>query len=232
MAKKLSIDDIIYQGLRDINPNNPYSLNPQSGGIRVDWGGGDVDILTGETWGIETTSFPTPSNCLGERFVALEELSVYNPLQSCSSYSSRFPNGTIYLIKKDTIFCISNCTGSLCGSFCNWQKRLFYIRPDGTQNAASLLSGWNISGLYIPDAGEQKVTVTTNTGVTSSRNTTTSPNVTMQPGGCILTINYLDGSSSQIKFNECPTDIQLVEDCPPCIPSLISLSDRILGKLS
>lgn len=51
MGNKLLINGSIFTGRTDIQS---WTTQQQSAGIRVDWGGGIVDTLSGETWTIQT----------------------------------------------------------------------------------------------------------------------------------------------------------------------------------
>jgi hypothetical protein len=50
VATKLSINGVVFSGRSEIDS---WSPQPQSGGVKVDWGGNDVEILSGESWTIE-----------------------------------------------------------------------------------------------------------------------------------------------------------------------------------
>lgn len=244
MGNKLRINGVTFTGRTDISS---WTTQQQPGGVRVDWGGGDIDILEGETWEVNegcvivSFSFQRQNNVLTGSLTFPPDAT--NPtvtifsvarntwtFSNCTKNKSRTATGGLISVS-------SSFTGSLLSPNChpcvgpvasNCQTSTSIWQSYNKENQRTLgpsqynpfLSG-DITGV------SQTITVTTNTGATSSRDNK-NPSVTVLTNDCILTINYADGGSSTQTYAECPT-VEAVGD--EVCPQNCFIADKILGKV-
>ncbi len=199
---------------------------PQSGGIRVDWGGGDVVTLPGQTWSFDReiqtkivanyspgtcpSWFRRPSGGAGNCCLTISRSGV-------SLSSSVFRNSPPHPVIFATGFEESACTPQIPGS-----NNRYYVSGSSTQGPFSYLFTWSgtscnpVFNLVSLTETVANSTVTTNTGQSSSRAGDKTPTVSLLTAGCFLTITYTDGSQA-INLSDCPGFIRVEDDsqCPP-----------------
>ncbi|WP_152550973.1 hypothetical protein [Picosynechococcus sp. NKBG042902] len=186
-----------------------WTTELQSGsGIEVDWGGGDIDILPGETWGI--SSFGLYSVTISA-YGGSQTATTPNVISSAGSFG-RTALSISQLCALDAPI-ISGNVGTLraCDNCARFNiSSQWMITTDGgiarTTSGAYLGANCN-NGIPSISAvlTSSSTKVTTNTGATSTRQTTSNPLVSLQPGDCILTITYTDGKTQTLTYPECPT---------------------------
>lgn len=183
------------------------------GGIKVDWGGGDVDILPGTSWG--SSSAPpywdycfvgtvSVSGCKTGYTVIYREVFDVVPIISLDFRSGQ--TGTCTLAVKDVRAKFSFDGGA------TWKIARFsgltppttaYFPSGGAINWHGSSVGSALPGLYSKTGIPPVYTIQSNGGGVSRRNTTTPPNVSVLSGGCAVAIAYADSSTEQIPLSEC-----------------------------
>lgn len=243
MANKLLIDGVVFAAPngRQINTSNPYSLQQQSGGIRVDWGGGDIETL------------PGTSATISEIIAWYSQSYVRASFSACVPYNSSYwlvPSGTAPLREMENHPTIPDSYSPPPSNVLlledSFSKSHQYVR--GFSNCAQTVTVWNVivNGRRIQDYSYQRQPpqfftdrcgwkVTDNLGNTSQRfksavGANRNPPIVSEIGeGCVLIVYYLDGSSSQLTFDECPQDIRLIED--EICQSACNKADEIIRRL-
>jgi hypothetical protein len=181
------------------------SFTQQTAGIRVDWGNGDVEILTGESWQAVPFDFLVPLTVgtytgAGRVLRRVTGQSViWFDFEGTVTFQTRCDIPSHYVFKVNGgWFARSSSSFSSCGS-------PTYSYPIGNTEFYSRCQAGNLEGGYnFSDSTGgigKRITVnpcgykvTTNTGQVSQRSTSTPPNVTIQTGNCILKITYTDNS--------------------------------------
>ncbi|QCS50309.1 hypothetical protein FEK30_13250 [Picosynechococcus sp. PCC 11901] len=202
-------------------PKEIQSWTPeqQQGGIRVDWGGGDVDILTGETW--ESAAW---IEAIGSFSQAMS--SAYNPPEcgaiQCKSGTIGFRffgelSGGLTPIRGNRVsnpYCGNHWywtyeNAGVVVSFTDWIK----YSPCDTRNYPE--KAWNVGNpgwvqVYMSVGGFSLSPygwkITSNTGDSSTRGGHPDPpDVSLLNGDCILTITFVDNTTQDLTYDECPT---------------------------
>jgi hypothetical protein len=175
-----------------------WETSPQSGGIEVDWGGGDIDLLTGTTWEVEKrlrffgvgfTNLCVPYNWEGF---------AYAPIDAVVTIEQPFRGG---------------CPGGVDYFLDVYYDGILFFRTFGFKPTIS----FEIYGYK----------VTSNTEETSERQTTIPPNVTLLTGSCDLIINFTDTTQQEISFDECPT-VESIPGCTVAIIFADATTESIL----
>lgn len=239
MANKLSIDGVIFQGKSAISS---WKTIPLSGGIKVDWGDDDVEVLGGETWNLSSSTsvervaeylfsyniFDGEERCVAARNKS--DLLILNPTKYSQSgiqntvgpqivpegfrvEFSRYPS-TYYQVNAGEDFSV----GFFHKHYCGWGG----LRIPASGSLREFGEG-SVDAIII-----ERI-ITSNTGATSTRTTSAIPTVALANGGCELAINYVDGTSALLSFPECPTDIFLVED--EVCQNTCNIANSIINKL-
>jgi hypothetical protein len=235
MVIELLINGIPFDsGSKEIDPNNPYTLTPLAGGIKVQWSPSDVDILSGTSW--HTTSRATiRQNVLsnnvegtnGLRCAVIDDIHVseYLGIQKYTPPSS-YPNN----IYQPNIGACSCCqtprskatSGTWILSRYNTSLGEIGILMFGSSNSSVTIT---VDTPVI----EHLKTVITDTGAISTRTTNTTPTVSLLAGNCGAVVNYIDGTQSPaMEFPLCPT--VTIQECFDC-PEAIGILNQILGLL-
>ncbi|WP_148293463.1 hypothetical protein [Picosynechococcus sp. NKBG15041c] len=191
------------------------------GGVRVDWGGGDVDILPGETWGRQTNT--------SNQTIATGGLS-YNlklQLSSCQSGSNVVDLSVVNQAALDSSGFV-NSTGTMTINpgykVSGGGSNPFSLTGPGTitcQRFHKHNCEWgriSLNGGAFRNAGSATVsgsvttkTITTNTGASSSRNTNIDPDVSLLPDPCVLTIAFTDNTTKEIEYGETCPDVSPIQ---------------------
>jgi hypothetical protein len=208
-----------------------WSTSSVPGGIQVDWGGGDIDILTGSSWS-QTTSYSvgnpviifnwdTPPSC----YIGLTTYFNYIQFNSGLCYRVVNPNNNSILQQGSRAtaarynvggyggIAIPGC-GTKVGS--DWQPYIHLNDPllgfsvvfETTYSVKTITYVYN--GTTLPPTG---LRIISDTGQFSERQTSTPPIVTFVSPECNLTINFTDLTSQVININgSCPTSISAIKN--------------------
>ena len=259
MASKLLINGTdIYQAPREINPNNPHTNTQLSGGIRVDWGGGIVDILPGESatvtpiyskrveaWRITVDVFYASGSASGLLFVANQVVNfnsrvfppagfqmLYVPVGSNWSSFFYFPNiGRNTTLQPVTYEGISVQTSApVTTNDTPYNHAIGFYGNRTTKLEFKNLR--NLQFVSVVSSGSlSRYRVTTDTGAFSERTTTTPPSVSLLPAGCELRVNLINPSESLLigTYNPCAT-VELVDDsCPQSVCDILDNLINLVG---
>ena len=202
----------------------------QSGGVRVDWGGGDVDILTGTDYqfvdhvvggmwefSLYRTHWLSGANRCGyqKAIRTLTASSWTNPAFGTFQVGSPPPDpeidweqATQANTQNQGIWSYTaGSNDSRCSGTRTWNQR---------RNGSIVRNLDTCITAYAFFETRTFPKVLTNTGQTSVRQTGTSPAVAVIGLGCDLIVNYTNGNQT-INLSECPGFIRIEDDsqCPP-----------------
>lgn len=252
----LIINNDLYEFDKDLNQSNPYQTELLTGGVRIDWGNDDVDILTGETWTTEGIyeniggafyrwdfQYRLVYISTGGELFTWRNAIIYStiPLDlkeiSCSNAVA------LYSIFRADVSSNTNTQRTICGQ-AFFRSISSVLNPETKNHWVSLASGnsdakyeWrNESSTYISGQDEQQLVgwkVTSDTGQVSQRNQPSQPQISTIPSDCKLTINFADSSSEIMIFSDvCPTvEPYYCFDCPGLIGLINQGIERINNVL-
>lgn len=230
MVDKLLINGVVYSPGKEIASFN-LSGGGSGGGVRVDWGGGDVVILSGETWQLSSGTSRVTAAIL--MFSTRNNLTIDLVVENQALFSACGVSNSLGSHTVNTGFEI-DLTGN--GRFRRRCVAGNVINITRFHRSSYWYATITVNGQFISTVGEGAAfaiqsfrRITTNTGAVSERNTTNEPSVSLQPGNCKLTIFFIDGTTQEIEFGEeCP-DVKPYEepDCPlPC-----AVADSVIRAL-
>ena len=215
-----------------------------SGGIRVDWGNGDVETITGTN---PTITKPLVSRSLRYWSFTLrleytngsvtvnnnyEIVSFFQPRLGGIDYCRTLVFGAwynYYFVWYNAYSVEStNATTSQCGGrytstllTCptgatpwQWVKGLVGYYQ-GLKTATLTYNGTNRIGLTCNSV--LMTIVTSNTGASSERYGDRNPTVTVLPSGIVISVTYTDGTKTEIPLTYTPTwvEVKPANSCPP-----------------
>ncbi|WP_198161441.1 hypothetical protein [Picosynechococcus sp. PCC 8807] len=217
------------------------SANPQSGGVRVDWGGGDVDILEGETWTLS-------ANRSTQWFVLRKDLivgpqirygwwrvgnsgamfsAVQNAKNPCNTppvcgdpaIPTRPTGINANSGGKPFVFSLFGPqTRTYCGQ-CSIITHGYQTYYDGQPVEYASPGQYRTISVSVSrhSSADCTWTVETDTGDASSRTQTDAPNISSENSPCKIRINYSDQSDQEIILSNCADWARLEDDsqCPP-----------------
>lgn len=240
MGNKLLINGSLFQGRTDIQS---WTTEQQQGGggVEVNWGEGDIDILSGDNYSITNQTykvFECSPSCqglrrgLGYAYPINEGYSIsYTRVAYSSFYRYSYYSATITNTEtgQSWIFPATNDYYFQAGSVCSNRVAATYNFPrikvsEGSNFTSYHYKDWQATTLY---ESFIETTVTTNAGQKSTRRNKP-PSVSVLSTDCVLTITYTDGKTQTLTYPECPT-VSLVEE-EVCDQACI-LADRINAKL-
>ncbi len=196
-------------------------------GIQVDWGNGDIDILTGETWSISTSQNWKLFTTL--IYDGSYSCSVVNQWYGAAGFSRHLgaagypPSGKDWRAK-----ILTEGTNQLRGtSAVQSSDRGWRLGVAVRDGVCPNKDGWNTNCWVVDGNGNRifsyayksnsvtyrdyvqieisitKTTVTTDTAETSEREDKT-PNISVIDGNCAIAITYTDNTTEQIPVDSCP----------------------------
>lgn len=211
--RQITIDGVDYQFAKELNNADPYTQNTVAGGIRVDWGGGDVEVLAGSSW----TPSSTPTRYRKE-FLVFTESALFACDQGMNSYY-RFwteKQSATYSVVP-TLF-----NPNICGKpyyTYVWQEDGISLSNESSDELLETSRYGSTAGLPRTVTGAKNVfayayfniqsvttiqtvagtyTITTDTGATSTRTTSTPPAVTIVAPTYQVTANFADTTTQEI----------------------------------
>lgn len=246
----LSLDGItrIEPGGKEIN-----SFNVSGGGaaIRVNWGGGDIEFLEGDTWSISVVNAAwfyldnTRSGLVGCSNTVPARLDYQWRVLTGCSLAGRATTSTASPISTSPDVEIDWYLGVVQLGIDNFElinqrwsgqpietERCFISCSSNTNRTvriSSIYNGFQVNRTVQTQGPCSSVapatpptvrarpwdgvwSVTTNTGATSSRAQELGPDVSASDSGCILSINYTNGTSLELNYGpNCPETAEVVE---------------------
>ncbi|WP_157096803.1 hypothetical protein [Picosynechococcus sp. PCC 8807] len=216
----------------------------QSGGIRVDWGGGDVVILPGESW----TSEPIQDQTTGALWNHSFPINRGNPVVfTTANYQPPSPTLLIYGISMSAATFVAVVRGfktqplnlggtvyyRMLGST-NWANiETFNARINGGYGGTTeylqqiAITGPPTTTRFNGSINLQNIgyKVTTDAATSSQRETTTPPTISLESEGCSINIGYFDGNQTINLGGICPGFVR-IEDASQCPPGSCSCDHR------
>ncbi|ANV92029.1 hypothetical protein [Picosynechococcus sp. PCC 8807] len=242
MASKLLINGQLFIGRTDIQS---FSTQQQGGsGIEVNWGGGDIDVLTGETyqfvdhvvggmWEFSLYRAHWSSGASKCQYIksirTLTASSWSNPSFGTSQIGSPPPDPVINWEQVTQANTLNQSIWSYVAgnndSRCSGTK-LWYQRRYGS-NRRTLDTCINAYAFFETKTFPK---VLTNTGQTSVRQTGVTPLVRVLGNECNLAITYTDGKTQILTYPECPPVAPFEDEiCPQACDKANQILNRLRG---
>ena len=214
----LSINGTIFPVQEELDPVSPYTLIPQDGGLEVDWGGGDIDILDGETATVEAVNNWVVVSRGGwsdnhggngcSSGVKISDLVIFRPfLYALSGFTNQL--GSVVVPDKFQFLSVRSNDAVLASASAGDTMGCTKFHLGGCHFGQVFVNGagpFN-SGFLKVEYLFEGYRVTSNTGDVSERETSTPPDVALVTEGCILTINHLSGST--FNYGQVPCNSQI-----------------------
>lgn len=203
------------------------AIAQSGGGILVDWGAGDTEVLTGQTWdtsqqdGTHIVSGVSPGSCpswfkrpSGGGGYACRAIPRTGVVLGSTVFRNSAPYPSVFTTGFEETDCLPRTPGA---------SNLYYVAGSSNEGNFSYLFTWSntacspIFNLVSLTPVVLSYTVTTNTGETSTRNSPASvPSISLIPNSCAIAITFADGTSKEIPLESCPDWIQTkpLNSCP------------------
>ncbi|ANV90769.1 hypothetical protein [Picosynechococcus sp. PCC 8807] len=242
MASKLLINGQLFYGRSEIQS---FSTQQQGGsGIEVNWGGGDIDVLTGETYQFvnhvvggmwEYSSYRThwlsgANKCGYQKAIRTLTATSWAP-PTFGTFQAGSPppdpeidweQATQANTQDQGIWSYTaGSTDSRCDGTKRWQQR---------RNGSIVRTLDTCISAYAFFETRTFPKVLTNTGQTSVRQTGVTPLVRVLGNECNLVITYTDGKTQTLIYSECPTVAPFEDEiCPQACDKANQILNRLRG---